>query len=743
MTKQIYFYSDPARYEDQLALGKTPMLKIGDTTQETVDERIKQQDTTSSAQVLEKKGSYFTEFGDKEFHKHLESRGYKKTRKEREWFYITVEDAERELLSYRDGGIKVEKYFQPRPHQAWVNQEVMGRFDGSETIIQPLNLCARFGKDLQKMSLFRDTGLQVMISAGYWLGANQSTINTINQKWDITSDIQVIKPVYSEFVTAIQKGRVMIDLSLHTDTDKLDSELIVALGEYQKFIYVDEADFGAWKPSQREKLNLFIESGINLVCLATGTNIDRALIGSGDVQEPITVSYLDLLEGKRGEGYLFEPGGFCSDEPQKWMDTLSDIVDISVLNLDVADELAGELNELSDEERPNMAKIFHLRNSHIQKQIVTKLLADEDTNEDIFGLYNTMYGDIDHPAVMMFIPGKIADINNFVKVGKRLVPDYNWVALNSDKYTNRESETMIKDIIKNGGGERTVIVSSSMGSRSFSVPNIVAVINCKDGGSMGTAVQQASRCFTPGCDKEMGMVVNYSFNTEKTSNFESDLISTAINYSDTDTESSIRRVWGLVNFLKRDSVDRGYLLTISQGEFIDYVTSDVNLNNMAKATVDMSSLLTDLELNQLLQSVISHPSTNKEWKGKIEKAITFIDDGVKNDKVVDEEEKEQKKAIRDLIQKINSIIDSTGNVWALAPYQTNYIDCLTTVSEDEDKDAEFVSIVGISSSVVLSSIVKYLPIKNMDMIITRNREMGEANNFQFLTSAHPAGLFDI
>mgnify|MGYP000686194646 CR=1 FL=1 len=114
MTKQIYFYSDPARYEDQIALGKTPMLKIGDTTQQTTDERIKQQDTTACAQLLEKKGSYFTPFGDKEFHKHLESLGYKKTRAEREWFYITIEDAERELIDYRDGVVKVQKYFNPR-----------------------------------------------------------------------------------------------------------------------------------------------------------------------------------------------------------------------------------------------------------------------------------------------------------------------------------------------------------------------------------------------------------------------------------------------------------------------------------------------------------------------------------------------------------------------------------------------------------------------------------------------------
>ena len=117
MNKQIYFYSDPARYEDQIALGRTPMLKIGDTEQQTTDERIKQQDTTSCAQVLEKKGSYYTPFGDKEFHKHLQSIGYEKVRPDREWFYITVEDAERELIDYKNGVVKVQKYFTPRPHQ--------------------------------------------------------------------------------------------------------------------------------------------------------------------------------------------------------------------------------------------------------------------------------------------------------------------------------------------------------------------------------------------------------------------------------------------------------------------------------------------------------------------------------------------------------------------------------------------------------------------------------------------------
>ena len=380
MSKQIYFYSDPARYEDQVALGKTPMLKIGDTTQQTTDERIKQQDTTACAQLLEKKGSYFTSFGDKEFHKHLESLGYKKTRAEREWFYITVEDAERELIDYRDGVVKVQKYFSPRPHQAWVNQQILVKYDRSRTVIQPLNLCARFGKTLQALSLFKDSGLQVMIVAAHWLAANNSFVSTVNERFDIAADIKVIKPDYQEFKAAVDKGqRVLIDVSLHTDAEQIDPLLITALQEYQSLIYIDEADFGAWTESSRQTANQFINTNNNLVCVATGTNIDRALIGTrGHIEAPITVAYLDLIEAKRGEGYLFQPDGFCSDNPQQWQDMLSDIVEVDVLSLDAGSDLVDELNDLTDEKRPNMAKVFAKRNSHIQTKIIKSLLFDED-----------------------------------------------------------------------------------------------------------------------------------------------------------------------------------------------------------------------------------------------------------------------------------------------------------------------------------------------------------------------------
>ena len=724
MTKQIYFYSDPARYEDQIELGRTPMLKIGDTEQDTTDQRIKQQDTTSCAQILVSKGSYFTPFGDKEFHKHLQSLGYKKTREEREWFYITVEDAERELIDYKNGVVKVKKYFTPRPHQTLVNQQILSRFDGNRTVIQPLNLCARFGKTLQALSLFKDSGLEVMIVAAHWLSANQSFINTVNERFDITADIAVIKPDYQQFKNAIDKGqRVLIDVSLHTDADKIDSRLIGALSVYKKLIYIDEADFGAWTTSSRETASQFIDSGINLVCVATGTNIDRALIGStGKIEAPITVSYLDLIEGKRGE----------------YADQLSDIVEVGVLNLDAGEDLVEELNELSEEKRPNMAKIFAKRNSHIQRKVIKNLLADRDFGADVFGMYTTQYGSIEHPAVMVFIPGSKADVNNFVKVGQSIDSECNWIALHGDDYTNRTAEDAVKNVIKSGG-ERTVIVSCSMGARSFSVPNIVAVVNCKDGGSVGTAVQQASRCFTPGCDKTHGLIVNYSFNSDRTSSFETDLISSAINTDPTDSEGAVRRVYGLMDFFKK--TDNGDMILLTETDFIEYVTSVENLNNMGKATMDIEGLISNIDILDILDSIKTQSTTNKEWKGVIDKAVTYI----KSDKDKEKGEPDlEKKAIRDLIKKISSVVECTSNTYYLAPYSSTFKDCLAEISCNPDKNAEYNRLVGLDAEVVYNDIYQFLNPSIMDLIITKADKLDSMDNMSSSSSKHSeVFMFDL
>ena len=656
-----------------------------------------------------------------------------------------------EAIQYNNLGIMpIEAIYEGRPHQEWVNARILDRYDGSRTVVQPANLCARFGKTLAGLDLFKKSGLQVMVVASYWLSANQSFVSTVlDGKFDITCDVAVIKPIYSEYKAAIERGqRVLIDASLHQDASDLDQELISALSEVQSLVYVDEADFGAWTTSSRESAAQYINTNSNLVIVATGTNIDRALIGStGTIEEPITVSYLDLIEAKRGEGMLFseyQPTGELESavvdsirsNPTKWSARLDNIVEVACLNLEVNPELATQLNTEDATKRPNMTKVFSKSNNQVLKSAISDILFNEE-GADVFGLYEAEYGSIESPALMVFIPGTKADVNNMVKVGKTMTgDDYNWVALHGDDYTNRKAEGVVKDIIGNGTGYRTVIVSCSMGARSFSVPNIIGVVNCIDGGSIGTSVQRSSRCLTPGMDKLMGLIVNYSFNSARSSSFETDLISSALDQPGTDTDGAIRRVYRLANFFKKDEFN--YLTQLSEVEFSEYVTSPENIENMAAGSIDINGLLSNEDLLKAL-SAVGVTTENKEWSGVVEKATTYISSQNEQNKEVDTEA----KAVRDLIRKIMTIIKCTGNVHYLAPNANSFEECLGVISTSELKEKSYTNLVGISAASVLSSIIDFLPLTFMDLIVQRASSSEDFKYADAVLAQHQTGLIDM
>ena len=98
---KIYFYSFEMAYEDQMALGHVPLLKIGQTTQDSVETRILQQMGTATPQQFSLKGQFEVSFTDKQFHHFLTDRGITRPDGQgTEWFYITAEDAECLLYEY-------------------------------------------------------------------------------------------------------------------------------------------------------------------------------------------------------------------------------------------------------------------------------------------------------------------------------------------------------------------------------------------------------------------------------------------------------------------------------------------------------------------------------------------------------------------------------------------------------------------------------------------------------------------
>ncbi len=97
MSKKIYIYETPKSKE----LG---YIKIGETSKEDVEERIKEQ--FSSASIFDNEDCKYTilyqkfaikkngeEYSDRDFHKFLVSKGVKKPRIDKEWFELTIDQA--------------------------------------------------------------------------------------------------------------------------------------------------------------------------------------------------------------------------------------------------------------------------------------------------------------------------------------------------------------------------------------------------------------------------------------------------------------------------------------------------------------------------------------------------------------------------------------------------------------------------------------------------------------------------
>ena len=630
----------------------------------------------------------------------------------------------------------VKTRYTPRTLQTEAAEKVASLWKG-ETIIIPLAIDPRLGKDYTQLDIFYRSGLRIMISPGGWLSANSSIVETIEKRSQITADIETIPPDPDRLLDILDKGaRAHIDWSLHGDNDHIDPRFFEILKEWDAYIACDEADHAIWTDNKRPKLYEFINSGNSLVTIATGTNIERALVGlKGKIHAPIQQSYLDALELKR-----------------KGDPTYKDFVEIGCLNLDANQAFIDEQNALSDEDRPNLTKLFNSRNSHVQRTWVKQNIFDEDYGDDLFAVTSRTaallgYKMPVHPAGMVWINGKKKDLDNLsnvirsycnsIGVNINVIVLHGDIRVNGEKMTNKIAERVVKKSIENTKCEKTVILSCGMGSRSFSVPNVVWSMDCIDGGSPGPAKQRALRMATPGddnCpDKEFGLHFNYTFNPNRSSTFENDLIGRGMN-DKSDTDGSIRRVHGLVNFLKDKDTFR------SEVDFREYITSSENITNIASAvTFPVDEMLNDDILVEIWNK-LKKSSKPTPWGEVLKKATSFIKEKKKKGFKVPTDD--DKKAIMDLRAKIATITKTAGNASYLAPDTLSFRECLEVIAHDDDKDNVYHNLVGVSAGIVLEYFLPYANTTFVDLIISRNSKCKTYERFDYEHSSHPEGLFD-
>lgn len=92
----IYAYSTKTYFDDRIARGETPWLKVG-MTAGAASRRVSQQDTTGIPEPLVLHKEWSVPFTDHEIHDALSRMGMRRTHARREWFECTVADVEKAI----------------------------------------------------------------------------------------------------------------------------------------------------------------------------------------------------------------------------------------------------------------------------------------------------------------------------------------------------------------------------------------------------------------------------------------------------------------------------------------------------------------------------------------------------------------------------------------------------------------------------------------------------------------------
>ena len=198
-----------------------------------------------------------------------------------------------EAVNEIDGTQKQSITFIPTTWQRRAIEFIANSLDeGKKTIL--LELAARFGKTGTLIQLFDYSDADVMVVTNYVKTVNVSFENTVIEFF--SNSITCIDAQDADFDTkldsALNSGRkVLVTCSLFS-SNKIDGRIDKIASIPNRFVVVDEADFGAHTPANLDKVNR-LRKDVPLL-LMTGTNADRAA-STHDIDAHLATTYFDML----------------------------------------------------------------------------------------------------------------------------------------------------------------------------------------------------------------------------------------------------------------------------------------------------------------------------------------------------------------------------------------------------------------------------------------------------------------
>jgi hypothetical protein len=325
--RKIYVYST----NDALRRG---FVKIGQTIDQEVDDRINQQDSTSNYEPLIRVQNsngeplqFETYLSDSDIRKALFAIGYDEVRKDksREWVggfeTLTENGDEIELKinqiiaeSGRDTRKSYSPYFYKKYIQAvFFEMLKLSKSSKQKVVDIAMELAPRFGKTTFAINemlipLFKRNRYRIAVLPSYWLSSLSSFEKDLNRYKGFDKLIVYVgrdESLTSAIKKWYGKKMIVVELSLHLSDEKFDKMIrtLKRIPPKEKLTIIDEADFGVPRTSQIDKIKSL---GCSLNVYMSGSGLDKVTAPLENIDgNIIRWSYTDMLLVKDGLHPLF------------------------------------------------------------------------------------------------------------------------------------------------------------------------------------------------------------------------------------------------------------------------------------------------------------------------------------------------------------------------------------------------------------------------------------------------------
>ena len=733
-------------------LGLTPGLavKFGETTKQTVDKRMKQQGGTNEGFEKVKLDEWELPidkiYNDKTIHDIWIEQGRRPKKndeidkllqlngKGKEWFYMPGKTIEEALAfineTIRSFDVSSNRPLDLREEQKRVLKETnkIIKETDSDKVHIAWSIAPRGGKTTAALKAFANSGKKVMLLPSAVLSSHTSFEDDSKAFSDFDDMVYIethkkeLKDYKKNIDEALKNNKkVIVSVSLFAK-DKRFYKPLKEIYNDDKFVVIDEGDFAAWTRKKRKILNYILDGkklgGKMIIISMSGTNIPRMVTGCDKLDGLVHVTYMGLEQ------------------------TQKDIVKRSFAKLKLGNT-DKYINELTENDYFSYKKLF--ANPHKSSNFIYRRqqgFLGRTENENYKGLdLNNLMSDVPR-CIMEWVPGNTTkpQMEEFAEQLRSAMPNWRVEVLNSDHTSNKEATTQIRKAINEAKlfkKDGVWIVSNTMGSRSFTIPEIQATIISYDKGDIYTTNQRMSRPLSPGelwdgKIKQTGYIIEMSIDTNRTSKA-IDILTTEAAIQSQITGQPLPKV--IKTLLKNVSIiaddGHGNMVEILPKELESEMLETETLTKVAYAMSRPDNILKDEILLDEFLNMKFGKKKNKKETTLLPKAKNFISNKQKKLSL-----KQKKSIMNDVVKRIKLLCDSSSMVAVESDGKT-FKECLNNFDKDR-----FKHLFGIEPKSIIRLLDKdVLPEKLLDIIISNTNNIIKSGNINKFHELDTIGVY--